>query len=408
MKQTILTFTFLISIILNAQTFTSWTVDDGMPSNSCNDVSVDAAGNVWVATSGGVGVFDGTSWLNYNDADGLVDNNVSSILVASDGRVWMGTSFGISVLDGSSWTTYTEDDGIADDQIRCINEDADGIIWFGTGNGASSFDGTTWTNLGSAEGLPFGGVNDILQDDNMLMNFATGLSGVATQASNGAISLIDEDSGLVNERMTALALAPNGNLWAASSEGINVLSGNTIVGQHTTLFILPPPDTLNPVEDVIFDLNGYVWSSVYVDYLVTVGGVSVYNGTSWEQFDVSDGLAGPVVRRLAVDQNNDVWVTTSTGITRISGYAPLSLNEISLQNLILYPNPTEGRFAIEIPSDIEEYNVQVYDGLGRLVLQENIADHGIHEMSIGHLVKGTYFVTMTSENSIHQEVVILN
>ena len=37
----------------------------------------------------------------------------------------------------------------------------------------------------------------------------------------------------------------------------------------------------------------------------------------WDQLETSDGLAGPNVRRLSVSPENNIWVATSTGLTRI-------------------------------------------------------------------------------------------
>ncbi len=46
----------------------------------------------------------------------------------------------------------------------------------------------------------------------------------------------------------------------------------------------------------------------------------MFAGSEWVDYDEDDGLAGPVVRRLAIDSQNNVWVATSTGISKIGGF----------------------------------------------------------------------------------------
>ena len=83
------------------------------------------------------------------------------------------------------------------------------------------------------------------------------------------------------------------------------------------MYILPPPDTLNPVVEIDIGSNGNVWVAIYVGYLAE-GGVAYFDGNDWQDIHISDGLIGPNIRGIAIDIYNNVWVATSTGISKIS------------------------------------------------------------------------------------------
>ena len=74
------------------------------------------------------------------------------------------------------------------------------------------------------------------------------------------------------------------------------------------------------------------------------GGVAYYNGSQWNDFDHSDGLAGPNVKGLAIDNQNNVWVATTTGVSKITPVA--SGVDIFNDIITIFPNPANDLFHI--------------------------------------------------------------
>ncbi|MFT5019125.1 MAG: hypothetical protein ACI9CU_000502 [Polaribacter sp.] len=145
------------------------------------------------------------------------------------------------------------------------------------------------------------------------------------------------------------------------------------------------------------DSQGNVWAGVYIDYLVTEGGVSAYNGTEWVQYEPADGLVGPVVRELAIDSQDNVWVATSTGVSKISdvdlggGSGTGILNSEEITALNLYPNPAADQISIELPIGNEIGLIEFYDASLRLVKSENInQSSGTIQISVSDLKSGMY------------------
>ena len=310
--------------------------------------------------------FRRTNWTSYNTTShtNLVDNNIQAVFVDNQDQLWVGTDFGVSTLIGGVFTTYTETDGLGDNKIKCITQNQSGSILFGTNDGLSIFDGSSWTNYGMSDGLPFGGVNSIKEASNGDLYLGSGLGGTVVFDGTSFTALTTND-GLISNRIRSIDIDQSGNRWIGTSDGITVLDdADQLLTQHTRVYTLPAPDTLNPIEDISVDNSGNVWVGVYVDYLVTEGGVCGYNGNQWVEYHVSDGLIGPVIRTLAVDSDNNVWVGTSTGVSKISDHS-LSIQENVQSNLNIYPNPSNGIFTIELDTVFED--VKIYDSRMRLI-----------------------------------------
>lgn len=376
-----------------AQTFTNYTSADGLLSDNVNCLDTDASNNLWFGTQNGVSMFDGTTWTGYTTTDGVVDNTIQAIHVATNGDVWVGTDFGASVFASGVWTSYTTMDGLGNNQIKCISEDSDGDIWFGTNNGTSEFDGTNWSSLGTSEGLPFGGVVDIDQHSNGNMYFSTGLGGVYIYDGT-AMTSITESEGLLNNRVRALVINDQNNKWVGTADGITVLdNSDAFLMNHTTMLTLPAPDTLNPIEDIEMDSQGNIWVGVYVDYLVTEGGVCGYNGSQWVEYQVADGLVGPVVRAVAIDDNDDLWVATSTGVSKLSNHG-LSVEKQAMNEFVVYPNPASEVVTIVMKEGTAEV-VEIYNNAMQLVKSENMVNAKV-AIDVTGLSSGMYFVKVNN------------
>lgn len=397
-------FTFLLAFVavsLTAQTFTNYTEAEGLAGNSVSSVTVDAVDNLWFGTNSGISKFDGTTWTTYNvdNSPGLIDNSITALFVDKDGVLWAGTDFGVSSFDGNTWESYTIDDGLADNRVTGIDQGAEGLIWISNKDGVTLKESNSWISLIDVDGIPFGGVTSVSFDSKNSKYFATPLSGVIKFDGVDLIDIIEVD-GLLSDKVRAIAIDAEDNKWIATSDGISVFDDrDNFLTNHKFVFTLPPPDSINPVEDIQIDSKGRVWAGIYVDYLVTEGGVSMYDGNTWIDYDVSDGLVGPVVRALAIDSKDDVWVATSTGVTKISS-PPSSTKNILATNFEVFPNPVSDRLNIQLKSQFSNQDrpVNVFNIFGKLV-DTSIISRGEIQTSIamGQHAAGMYFVEVSGQ-----------
>lgn len=73
------------------------------------------------------------------DQNGLSDNHVRCVLKDSRGFVWIGTTDGLNVMDGSQVSVFRHAGGdsatLSNDNITCLAGDKQGCVWIGTANG---------------------------------------------------------------------------------------------------------------------------------------------------------------------------------------------------------------------------------------------------------------------------------
>lgn len=69
--------------------YRSFTVADGLPSNTVYSCAQDGDGRLWFGTDAGAARWDGQRFEHFNTTNGLVDNEVLSIFIDSHGRVWL-------------------------------------------------------------------------------------------------------------------------------------------------------------------------------------------------------------------------------------------------------------------------------------------------------------------------------
>jgi hypothetical protein len=74
----------------------------------------------------------------------------------------------------------------------------------------------------------------------------------------------------------------------------------------------------------------------------------------------------------------------------------------------LYPNPSNGQFFIGLEQDIQKADIVVYDHTGRSVKKALHFHPGTRiEMNLGHLARGMYFVTLTTEKGVGTKALVV-
>ena len=378
-----------------SQTIENFSEQDGLSSNYVECVAVDINNNIWFGTANGISIFDGNSWtvINQSTHPNLLSNNIKTITAASNGDIWVGTDYGANKLNsgiiGSSWLSFTTANGLANNKVVSIDEEPNGNIWLSHSSfsaGVSIYDGVSWNSYNSPD-LPVSGVCATAFDSNGNVWFASPLDGLA-HYDGSTFSHYNTSHGLLSNYSTSICVDNNDNIWLGSGDGMTVINNSlSQFNYHTIMYSLPPPDTLNPVVEIAKDGWGRIWTTIYVGYLAE-GGVAFYNGSQWNDFDHSDGLAGPNVKGLAIDNQNNVWVATTTGVSKIT---PIASGVNIFNDIItIFPNPANDLFHIHGNYD----NIYIYDNLGRnyiSVKNEN------NTFDISNLSPGIYYVQIINK-----------
>lgn len=178
------------------------TTQNGLPSNIVLDLLIDGS-EVWIATTEGLGYYDGANWVVYHTEDGLGSNLVSALAWFDDETIWIGTQYSwepgsglmqltfeneillqpidfpstneenpnpaqvstnindilaaddgmfVATWDGlavwqedTGWLVYHQDEGLPDNHVNVLMEDNIGRVWVGTNAGLAVWeDGELW------------------------------------------------------------------------------------------------------------------------------------------------------------------------------------------------------------------------------------------------------------------------
>jgi len=221
---------------------------------------------------GGLSLLDPTTerWENYNIQNGLADAFVYDFLELRNGDVWIATWSGANLIRGGDlsdlqkWETFTVENtaaGLPNDWVYGLAEGKNGEVWMATEGGLARFAGGQWSNWNHKDGM--GAPYDVVR------NQITFTRDPAKESSHHARQ--KQEMGLMD-----VDVAYNPNYIVA----------------------------------LLVDEDGTVWCGTWG------GGLAHFDGKTWTNYTVRDGLPANHVFMLGHQRNGDLWVGTSDGLAR--------------------------------------------------------------------------------------------
>ncbi len=183
----------------------------------------------WIATTGaGVVWTDGSTWrLHALQTGALRDDHVFDIAVDPAGGLWVATQAGLTHLSAHE-RAHVPLDALPDPRIRSIAV-TDTAVWAGThGGGIGRLDlhSDAWATVVPALGhapvvlLSAGGAGVWAGTDG---------DGLLDVSRDGISARFGRTDGLADDRITSLASAPDGTVWAGTPGGVAVrIDGTTV------------------------------------------------------------------------------------------------------------------------------------------------------------------------------------
>jgi DNA-binding NtrC family response regulator/ligand-binding sensor domain-containing protein len=253
-------------------------------------IQEDKDGNLWFATSHcGVTRYDGESFTRFTVKDGLSHNTVRAILRDRDGILWFGTEHGVTRYSSDKFLDLTDQTGLPGYELRTIWQDSLGCYWFGTwGNGVWRYDGKKVQWFTTKDGLAGDEVNAITGDSSDRLWFGT----------TRGVSMYDGEcfhSFLTGSSITAILEDRQGSLWFGTASG--VIRYNT---GNPTQFITIHELAGRHVSSILEDVEGYIWFGTY-------SGASRYDGVKYQHFTTRDGLASNSITCVSEDSEGGLW-----------------------------------------------------------------------------------------------------
>jgi len=236
-----------------------------LPDVRTRGIAFDHEDSVWIATLKGLGIvhvetMEGRTMTP--DNSDLPEANVTAIAVDSNNVKWIGFSSGmVTSLDGTSFTIHDE---WSNSPVKVIEIAADSTIWVGLGDtpGIVTYKNGTWTPYSSVKSIPaietdkWGRVMIASADSMIIYN------GIAVNVVHAA----------TGNTLRDIAVRENGGIWASSTQGLLVRSGDRFIPYSNTNSALPSQLS----DPIVFDIEDHLWFGY--TYLV---GSSGYSGTGY-------------------------------------------------------------------------------------------------------------------------------
>ena len=131
-------------------TFTNYSTNE-FPVDALGKFVIDNLNRKWIATAqSGLVLFDGTNWFAYTPVNsGIPGYNVQDIAVDSANNVWLATFSGLVKFNGTTWTTYnTSNSNIASNSINSVAVNSNNTVYITGESILMKYNGTTFSILG--------------------------------------------------------------------------------------------------------------------------------------------------------------------------------------------------------------------------------------------------------------------
>lgn len=278
-------------------------------------------GDIWVGTLAGVSRYDGNGWQSYTLANGIPAPEIFDMAYAY-GSVWTATQNGVVQL-----VPHVRDDLIATNRLgwngeaflRLQLETApDGTLWASNGLSFYQFAGESWEEFALSD--PSGGirVDSFTFDENGRL-WAAAFDNSNDREQQLYLGVHDGDENWFWQPVTTddvmpnsfqgLHFAPNGRLWARSTNGVWVFDVNqSEFGQAIERYFSP----LIQISDIAFKPDGTPLLTHRLEN---------------ELYQIEDGqivsLPLPVYEEqgahaVTVAQDGTLWVGTNQGVLQLA------------------------------------------------------------------------------------------
>jgi len=274
---------------------------------------------------------DEGTWTTYNTSDGLASDSVLSIAMDAEGNKWFGTNGGVSVFDGENWTTYNmSNSDLVFNRVNAIAIDQEGNKWFGTYKWVSKLDdgGTphdknddTWTPYDSSNGLPFQNISAVAVDQAGNIWFGTWLEAPSDEDGYGVCKFYEEQctNYLGNSAINAISVDNSGNVWVGTDwDGVYKFNGASWTNYREGSGLAS-----NYVRSIAIDnadekwFGGCIYAQVHCPHVVCDAAVASRFDGGWATRMLPAGFE---VSAIAIDCEGNEWYgTKSEGIYKFNG-----------------------------------------------------------------------------------------
>jgi diguanylate cyclase (GGDEF)-like protein len=307
--------------------FRHYAQDEGLKNLDVFDLIQDKAGFLWSATENGLFRYDGSEFRRYGAADGIQESMVISVLQDVSGRIWAATTDHLYYLSGNHFEAVSNSDPL---QIeigqRVASIDAQHILVISHDTlqlAQPSGPSHQWTLAPYFSASQLASYPELAQLHSVLVDsdhsLWLGCGDHLCQVKSGHIEIYGRQQGIPQPAAWHASFRDShGTLWIRSPHYISVLLAGAsrfitrnIVPESQALFYGPGKLTFDE------DPDGNILTEATT-------GIARWNGSQWQIFDASNGIASNDISTILTDHQGSIWFSTrGHGINRWLGYGQI-------------------------------------------------------------------------------------
>ncbi len=325
--------------------FTNYKNQDGnkktLSNNRIWSITENKIGNIIVATSDGLGIFDPEKeiFTNYynsqEDIHSISNDGIRNVYIDSDGLLWIGTQNGLNSfnIDTKKFTSYYPDNFNTPNTnfiVNTIFELIDGNIWVGTTSGLYEFSKKSGEfinrfihNPADPTSLRNNDIRSIFKDESGLLWIGTRGGGVERFNPGVVFSYwgdkIDSYNMPISSGYEAIYEDSAGMVWL-SRAGLFKYNPKT---KKVTNY------PVQNISSIVEDSNGNLWfgsnNGVFYELNKDYPGLKQYKVPLTGDFQVEENIIS-----LYIDKKNKLWIGTYG-----NGIAEFSLENRKIENIYI-------------------------------------------------------------------------
>ncbi|MBT5057275.1 MAG: hypothetical protein HOM68_12105 [Gemmatimonadetes bacterium] len=287
----------------------SFASEDGVGSDFVYALMQDREGHLWVGTTNGLSRYDGNHLRSLRVADGLNDNKVRQMIEDQQGALWFATARGVNRFDGTHVTSVQVGDRAANEPVNDLRMDRAGRILFATDDGLFRHEDGQFRTWGLSDGPLQRRILGLQTSRDGSVWVMPAAGGVLRVHDDGVETWTTED-GLSHTRVLSITEARDGHTWFGALQGLSQFDG-----EHISTFGID--DSFVPA--IKADTLGRLWGR-WTKPTWKIGGAFVIDGSEIEYYDGDDGFPdrGYGERwQILTDTQDATWFTSTGGLVRI-------------------------------------------------------------------------------------------
>ena len=245
--------------------------------------------------------FNSRTWQTEH---GLPHNIVYTVLQARSDYLWLGTYQGLLRFDGVRFTPFHPPDSPLKQRIVSLYETSDGVLWIIPEKGEVHClkDDKFITCPIKIEGL----IKAVLEtrDKSLWIGTSTGL----LHLKSGTEEWFSKTNGLPDDIVLSLCEDQQGNIWIGTNGGL-IRYKDKLQETYHDHYYLPA----NAVRTLFCDNENILWIGT------SGGGLARRRNGKFDYFKREEGLPDLFVTSILKDSRGEIWVGTSSGLSRLQG-----------------------------------------------------------------------------------------